>query len=337
MMAHILLTYRLPARGLDVLAGAFGERPQTPQRTPRMDQAELLEKIGDADALLCSPHSSIDAKLLAKASKLRVISTYSVGYDHIDVVEATRRGIYVTHTPDVLSGAVADLAWGLMLAASRHIVSGDRYVREGRWKADSDLRFMIGHDFSDKTLGVVGLGRIGTEIARRGKGFGMKVLYFSLNRKQELEGELGAERADLTRLLSEADYISISLSLSKETRGLIGAKELACMKSSAVIVNTSRGAIIDEHALAIALKENRIGGAGLDVFEREPLPSDSPLLKLENVVLIPHVASATVETRDRMAILAAQNIVDVLSGRLPRALLNREVLKVRPLEQVRLI
>ncbi|MGA1975205.1 MAG: D-glycerate dehydrogenase [Conexivisphaerales archaeon] len=337
MRPRVLSTYRLPAPGLDKLEEALGERPSIPENAPRMGRAELLEKIDGADALLCSPHDRIDAELFGRARRLRVVSTYSVGFDHIDVAEATRRGIYVTHTPDVLSGAVADIAWGLLLAASRHIVIGDRYVREGMWKPDSDLSFMIGHDFHDKTLGIVGFGRIGAEIARRGKGFGMKILYFSRDRKPALEAELGAERADLHRLLSESDYVSVSLSLSDTTRGMIGERELSLMRRTAILVNTSRGAVIDESALAAALEEKRIAGAGLDVFEREPLPKDSPLLGLDSVVLLPHAASATVETRNRMAILAAQNIIDVLSGRLPRALLNGEVQAVRSLAAVRMI
>jgi phosphoglycerate dehydrogenase-like enzyme len=196
---------------------------------------------------------------------------------------------------------------------------------------------MIGHDFQDKTLGVVGFGRIGAEVARRGKGFGMKILYFSRDRKPALEAELGAERADLHRLLSESDYVSVSLSLNDTTRGMIGERELSFMRRTAILVNTSRGAVIDESALAAALEEKRIAGAGLDVFEIEPLPKDSPLLGFDNVVLLPHAASATVETRDRMAILAAQNIVDVLSGRLPKALVNGEVQAVRSLTAVQMI
>jgi glyoxylate reductase len=322
---------------LDKLEEALGERPPIPENAPRMGRAELLEKVDGADALLCSPHDRIDAEVFNRAGRLRVVSTFSVGFDHIDVAEATRRGIYVTHTPDVLSGAVADIAWGLLLAASRHIVTGDRYVREGLWKPDSNLSFMIGHDFQGKTLGIVGLGRIGTEVARRGKGFGMKILYFSRSRKQTLEAELGAERVDLDELLSGSDYVSVSLALNDMSRRIIGQRELSLMRKTAILVNTSRGAVIDESALAAALKDGRIAGAGLDVFEREPLSRDSPLLGLDNIVLLPHVASATVETRNRMAILAAQNIIDILSGRLPRALVNAEVQTIRPLANIRMI
>jgi glyoxylate reductase len=322
---------------LDKLEAALGERPGIPRSVPRMGRTELLEKIDGADALVCSPHDRIDVELFNRTRRLRVVSTFSVGYDHIDVPEATRRGIYVTHTPDVLSGAVADIAWGLFLSASRHIAVGDRYVRERLWKPDSDLSFMIGHDFHDKTLGVVGFGRIGAEVARRGKGFGMHILYSSRDRKPALEAELGAERVDLHRLLSESDYISVSLALNNATRGMIGEREFSLMRKTAILVNTSRGAIIDESALAATLKERRIAGAGLDVFEKEPLPRDSPLLRLDNVVLLPHVASATVETRDRMAILVAQNIIDVLSGRLPKALVNGEVQAVRSLAAVQML
>ncbi len=337
MRPNVLLTYRLPAAGLSRLAAALGETPAVPEHAPRMKRSELLEKIADADALLCSPHTRVDSELLAQARRLRVVSTYSVGFDHIDVAEATRLGIYVTHTPGVLSGAVADIAWGLLLATSRHIVTGDRFVRERLWKSESDLGFMIGHDFQGMTLGVVGFGRIGVEVARRGKGFGMRILYYSRARKPPMETELGAERADLPKLLNEADYISINLPLTRETRHMIGKRELSMMKKTAILVNTSRGAIIDETALAATLKAGKIAGAGLDVFEIEPLPQDSPLLGLDNVVLLPHVASATVETRDKMAILAAQNIIDVLGGRLPQALLNGDVVKVRPLSAVKMI
>ena len=337
MKPKVLLTFRLPQAGLNRLALTLGEAPAVPTRFPRMGREEILEGIGVADALLCNPYCKVDSELLARAEKLKVVSTFSVGYDHIDIPEATRLGVYVTHTPDVLSGAVADVAWGLLLAASRHMVAGDRYVRDGHWKTDSDLGFMMGHDFYGMTLGIVGAGRIGAEVAKRGRGFGMRILYYSRHRKHALEAELGAERADLSKVLSGSDYVSVSLSLSKETHHMIGQKELSLMKRSAVLVNTSRGAVIDEAALIAALKERRIAGAGLDVFEVEPLPLDSPFLSLDNVVLLPHSASATAETRDRMAVLAAQNLIDVLRGKRPKALLNAGVLSVRPLRSIKML
>jgi glyoxylate reductase len=333
----VFLTRHLPSAGMAKLEAVAEIAPKDQSLNRHVTRGELMRGVKDADALVCYPRDKIDLELLSNARRLKVISTYSVGYDHIDIIEATKRGIYITYTPDVLSGAVADLTWALMLAISRHIIDGDQFVRRGSWSFDSDLRFLMGHDFRGKTLGILGLGRIGAEVARRGRGFGMKMIYFSRRRKRNLENELGIGRVSFDKLLAESDYLSINLSLNEATHHIIGREQLAKMKKTAIIVNTSRGAVIDENALVEALRRGSLAGAGLDVFEVEPLPKDSPLLLMSNVVLLPHIASATVETRDKMAELVADNVIDVLSGRMPKALLNRDVLLMKPLNQTRMM
>jgi glyoxylate reductase len=281
----------------------------------------LLQEVRGRAGLLPLLTDRIDAEVLEAAGPgLRVVANYAVGYDNVDVEGCTRRGIVVTNTPDVLTAATADLTWSLILAASRRIVEGDRWIRAGRpwaWAPG----FMLGHGVSGSTLGVVGFGRIGQAVAARAGPFDMPVRYTSRTRRPDAEGALGAEHRDLETLLEEADVVSIHCSLTEETRHLIGAEELKRMKDTAVLVNTARGPIVDEAALAEALGGGEIFAAGLDVYEEEPAVHPA-LLELENVVLAPHLGSATVETRRAMGMLAAENLVAVLRGKRPATPVN---------------
>ena len=256
--------------------------------------------------------------LLRQHPNLKVISNFAVGYDNIDISEATRRGIPVGYTPGVLSETTADLAFALLMAAARRVAEADRYVRNGRWTVARQPFLMYGQDIHHATLGIVGMGQIGAEVARRGKGFQMRILYNNRHRREDLEKELGAEYVSLPVLLSSSDFVSLHAPLNESTRRLIGRDELALMKPTAILINTARGQIIDQQALYEALKSGKIRGAGLDVVEIEPIPPDDPILKLDNVVFSPHVGSATKATRDRMAKLAAENLIAGLEGqRLP--------------------
>ncbi|MFN3484082.1 MAG: 2-hydroxyacid dehydrogenase [Planctomycetota bacterium] len=257
----------------------------------------------------------VDETLLSRLPRLRAVCNVAVGYDNIDVPAATRYGVWVTNTPEVLTDATADLAWALLLAAARRVAEGDRFVRAGRWKR-WDWTMLRGVDVHGKTLGIVGAGRIGQAVGRRAVGFSMRVLYTSRERKTAFERETGARRVPLDRLLRESDFVSIHVALTPETRGLIGARELGLMKRTAILVNTARGPIVDEEALARALASGRIRAAGLDVFEREPAVHPR-LLKLENAVLCPHIGSATDETRRAMYETALRNLAAILSGRRP--------------------
>lgn len=280
-------------------------------------QAELL----DADGLYCLLTDEIDKLLLDGAPKLRAVSNMAVGYNNIDVAEAQRRGIAVTNTPGILDETTADLTFALLMAAGRRVVEAADLVRNGGWKTWSPL-FMTGLDIHRSTLGIIGLGRIGQAVARRAAGFDMRVLYCGRSRKVEAERELGLEYAALDDLLKQSDFVCVMTPLTKETRHMIGARELALMKRSAVLINTARGGIVDEQALYEALKSGAIRAAGLDVFEQEPVPPDHPLLSLPNVTALPHIGSASVRTRTRMAELAADNLLTALSGGTPEHLVT---------------
>jgi glyoxylate reductase len=267
----------------------------------------------------------IDEALLDRVPKLQVVSNVAVGYDNVDVPACTRRGVMLTNTPDVLTDATADLAWALLLGAARRVAEGDRYVRAGKFKR-WDFYLMRGMDFRGKTLGILGGGRIGQATARRGLGFGMKILYASREAKPEFERECGARRVDMGELLRESDFVSVHVPLSKATVHLIGAKELALLKPTAVFVNTARGPVVDEAALVKVLKAGKIFAAGLDVYEKEPAVHPG-LLKLDNVVLLPHVGSATEGARLGMVETAHRNCLAALRGERPPNLVNRDVTK----------
>ncbi len=328
MRPRVFVTREIPERGLSKIREHFEVDLWTDEAPPPKDV--IIERVRDVDALVSLLTDPIDAEVFDAAPKLRIVSQYAVGYDNIDVKEATKRGIYVTNTPGVLTETVADFTFALMLAVARRVVEADKYVREGRWKVAWHPLMMLGSDVYGRTLGIVGMGRIGSAVARRAKGFGMRILYYDSVRREELERELGAEFVDLDRLLEESDYVSLHVPLTPETYHLIGEEQLRKMKPTAFLINTARGKVVDQKALYRALKEGWIAGAGLDVFEQEPIPPDDPLLKLDNVVLAPHAASASHETRSRMAEMVAENLIAFLNGKVPPNLVNKEVVNVRP-------
>ncbi|MNW53621.1 Glyoxylate/hydroxypyruvate reductase B [compost metagenome] len=276
----------------------------------------LLASLKDAEGLLTSG-GKIDAELLEHAPLLKAVSTISVGYNNFDLEAMKARGIIGTNTPEVLNDTVADLVMALILSAARRVTELDRYVKDGLWKQGDD-EVLFGLDVHHKTLGIIGMGEIGEAVARRGKwGFGMNVLYHNRNRKADAEQALGAEYRDLDDLLQESDFIVLMTPLTPATRHMIGKREFSLMKPTAIFINASRGATVDESALISALHNRSIFGAGLDVFDFEPVLPDNPLLKMPNVVALPHIGSATKQTRYDMAMLAAQNLVDALYGRTP--------------------
>lgn len=281
---------------------------------------------------------TIDKEVLAAEPRLKIVSSMSVGFNHIDVEEATRRGIYVTYTPGVLTEATADFTWALLMAAARRIVEGDRYVRRGKWRLAWSPTMFLGEDVWGKTLGVIGLGRIGMAIATRARGFSMKVLYYDPVRvSTEKEQELSITYASLEQLLRESDYVTIHVPLTEDTRHMINQARLRMMKPSSYLVNTSRGPVVDERALIKALRQKWIAGAAIDVWEEEPTSRDNPLLHFDNLIGTPHIASATINARVKMSELAANNLIAVLKGEMPPHLVNKEVLETRPLSSVKLI
>ncbi|MCE4612765.1 MAG: NAD(P)-binding domain-containing protein [Desulfurococcales archaeon] len=292
----------------------------------------LRAKARDADALATLLTDRIDCDLISSSPRLHIIAQYAVGYDNIDVECATRHGVYVTNTPGVLTEATAELTWALIFAVARRIVEADNFVRWGEWwrlRTGWHPKMMLGVELRGKTLGVIGMGRIGYRVAEIGKALGMKIVYYSRRRKPEAEESLGAEYRSLEDLLRVSDVITVHVPLTKETKYLLNRDKLKLVKKGAIIVNTSRGAIIDTEALMEALREGRIAGAGLDVFEEEPIEPNHPLTAFKNVVLAPHIGSATYETRHKMAELVAENLIMFYMGEKPKTLVNEEVLKVR--------
>jgi len=290
-------------------------------------RAEMLAGVAGADALLCLLTERIDAELLDAAPRLRVVANFAVGFDNIDVPAATARGIVVTTTPDVLTEATADLAWALILGAARRVGEGDALVRSGGWTAFSPM-LLLGAPVAGRTLGIVGMGAIGSAVARRARGFAMTVIYASPRPNVAAEAETGAERVPLDELLARSDIVSLHAPLHTDSRHLIDADALAAMKSSAVLVNTARGALVDEAALVAALRDGTIAAAGLDVYEDEPALSPG-LAELPNTLLLPHIGSATTEARAAMVRLCCDNITAVLDGRRPLTPRNPEVLSDR--------
>jgi phosphogluconate 2-dehydrogenase len=287
-------------------------------------QPDFLVALEKAQGLI-GMYGRIDAAFIARAPKLQALATVSVGYDAIDVEALNTRGILLCNTPDVLTETTADTAFMLVLGAARRVAELSQWLRNGQWKRPVGAE-QYGVDVHGKTLGIVGLGRIGSAVARRAAlGFGMRVLYTARSPKVEAERELGAQRRELDTLLCESDFVCVLAPLTAQTRHLIGARELALMKPSAFLVNAARGAVVDEQALIEALQQRRIAGAGLDVFEQEPLPPQSPLLAMPNVLALPHIGSATWETRRAMELCAANNLIDALAGRRPQYLVNPQV------------
>lgn len=291
----------------------------------KIPRAELLRRVADRDALICLLTEKIDDELLAAAPRLQIVSTVSVGYDHIDVPACTRRKVMVTNTPGVLDETTADLAWALLMAIARRVVEGDAWMRTGEWPG-WELDQLLGGDVHGKTLGVVGFGRIGRGVARRSLGFQMKVLYHDRSHAPtEVERELRAEFVPLDRLLRESDFVTLHVPLSAETRHLISSAALEQMKRTAYLINTSRGPVVDEAALVRALEDKKIAGAALDVYENEP-KAHPGLLARRDVILAPHIGSASIDTRTKMAVMAATNAAEFFAGRRPPNALNADAL-----------
>ena len=313
MAPVVFVTRPLPAPGIDLLVELGFEVRANDQDRP-LQRAELIAGVEGADALLCMLSDRIDGEVLDAAPLLRVVSNYAVGFDNIDVAAARQRGIEVTTTPGVLTDATADLAWALLLSAARNLGAGERLVRAGEWTGWAPTQ-LLGEPLRHQTLGIVGMGAIGQAVARRAQGFGMNVVYF--NRKQvspEIETSLGAEFVSLDDLLRRSDFISLHAPLNDQSRHMFDARAFRLMKSTAVLVNTGRGALIDEAELVNVLRERQIAAAGLDVYEFEPKITEG-LLTLDNVVLAPHLGSASTLARGDMVRLCCENIVEVLAGR----------------------
>jgi glyoxylate reductase len=292
-----------------------------PERPPR---EEVLRRLRDKEGMVCLLTEKVNDELLRAAPKLRIAANVAVGFDNIDVAACTKRGVVATNTPGVLDETTADFAWTLLMAVARRLGEGEALARSGNWKG-WDLDQLVGADVWGKTLGVIGFGRIGRAVAQRASGFQMKVIYTDAVRAPaEMEKELGVEFREMNALLAESDFISVHVPLLPETRGLMNAPKFYRMKPTAFLINTSRGPVVDEAALVAALESGKIAGAGLDVYENEPFIH--PGLKRANVVLAPHIASASLETRTKMACMAAENVVALFKGQRPANMLNPEVL-----------
>ncbi len=306
----LYITRLLPQPVLDAIPRHYHILTEPADRPPTAE--ELRRRFTEADAVICTLTDRIDASLLSHATRLKIIANYAVGYNNIDVPAATQRGITITNTPDVLTDATADLTWAVLLALARHIVKGDTWIRTGNWPGWTPTQ-LLGADVSGKTLGIVGMGRIGQAVAQRASGFRMSVIYAGRHRVPAPSGVMW-EWQPLEAVLAKSDFLSLHVPLTDTTRHLIGRRELTLMKPTAYLINTSRGPVIDEAALVSALEAQTIAGAGLDVYEREPMVS-AGLIALPNVVLLPHLGSATLETRVRMGLICLDNIVAVLGGR----------------------
>jgi len=325
MSFNVYVTRRIPDAGLEIVEKHCGKYDMNPEDRVLV-RDELLEGVRGRDGVLCLLTDTIDADVFEAAGpQCKVFANYAVGSNNIDVEEATRRGIVVTNTPGVLTDATADLAWALLFSMARRIVESDKFMRTGKWTGWGPMQF-LGADITGRTLGIVGAGRIGSAMAKKSRGFEMKVLYYDTVPNAELEKALGARRVELDELLAESDFVSVHVPLLPETTHLIDAAALKKMKKTAILINSSRGPVVEEKALREALKNGTIAGAGLDVYEKEPI-AEPGLEKLDNVVMIPHLGSATKATRSKMAELAANNLVAALKGETPPNCINPEALK----------
>ena len=315
-MIKVLLTRKLHDFALKELKKSFSVEVHS-GKIP-MPKKLLLQKIKDKDGLICFPYDVVDKDVINSAKKLRAISTFSVGYDQIDVKAAKRKKIRIGYTPEVLTEATADLTFSLILDLLRRVTEGDRIIRKGGWKQIYGAYDYVGVDLADKTLGILGLGRIGQAVAKRASGFGMKVIYHNRNRaSRKIESSTSAKFKSMNDLLKKSDIVSIHVPYTKQTHQLVDMKFLKKMKKSGYLVNTARGKIINEKNLVSALKKKIISGAALDVFEFEPIGKEHPLTKIQNVVLAPHIGSSTIETRKKMAELTVKNLKLALSGKKP--------------------
>lgn len=309
----VFVTRKIPGTAIEMLREHFNVIVNEEDRP--LERDELLKGVEDVQGVLCQLTDKIDDEVFEAAKSAEIFANYAVGYNNIDVKAAEKRNVIITNTPDVLTNTTAELAWALLFTVSRRIVEADKYTREGKfkmWKPE----LLLGTDISGKTLGIIGAGRIGKAFAAMSRGFNMKVLYYNRSRDEEFERELGATYVSMEELIQEADVISLHIPLTEDTKYLIGEKELNLMKKTAILINTARGPVVDEKALVRALKNKTIAAAGLDVFENEPALEEG-LIELDNVVVVPHIGSATKETREKMGIMAAKNIINVLTGEEP--------------------
>jgi glyoxylate reductase len=321
-MSKVFVSRLIPERGLNKINAATDTEVWNSDMPPPADV--LLDKAKDCDGLLSLLTDKIDGDFMDACPRLKVIANLAVGFDNIDIPAATERGVIVGNTPGVLTDTTADFAWTLLMAAARRLNEGERYVRDGKWETWGPL-LLRGQDIHHATLGLVGLGRIGSEMARRAQGFSMQVLYHDVVRREDLEQSMGIRHVDMDTLLNESDFVSVHVPLFKETYHLINDAAFAKMKNSAVLVNSARGPIVDPKALYDALSTGQIFAAGLDVTEPEPITMDDPLLTLENCVIAPHIASGSVETREQMSDVAAENILAGLAGKQGPAIVNPDV------------
>ena len=318
----VFVTRGLPGGAVDLLAQHTDRLVWEEELPP--PRRELLRQATRCHGLITLLTDRVDDELLEGAPHLVAVSNMATGFDNIDIAAASRRSVLVTRTPGVLSETTADFAFALLLAAARRVTEAERYVRAGRWKTWGPST-LLGRDVFGATLGIVGLGGVGTEVAKRARGFGMRIMYHDRARKPALERRYGLAFLPLENLLRESDFVTLHAALTPQTRGLIGRRELELMKETAILVNTGRGPLVDQEALHAALKSGRIAGAAVDVTDPEPISADDPLLALDNLVIAPHIASASVATRGRMAMLAAENLLAALAGRMPKDTVNREI------------
>lgn len=316
----VYITRRIPAEIVEKISMTCEVLMWGEEDCP-VPREELERNISSVHGLFCLLTDPIDRALLEKATNLKIISNMAVGYNNIDVNAATEKGIIVTNTPDVLTETTADLTFALLMSTARRIVEAEKFLKDGKWQTWSPM-LLTGQDIFGATLGIIGLGRIGEAVAKRAQGFNMKILYHNRSRKEELEKKLGVTYVDLETLLTESDYICVLTPLTEETMNLIDQQELALMKKSAILINTSRGGVVNEVALYESLTSGGIFAAGLDVFKEEPVPLTHPLLTLPNVVALPHIGSASGKTRMKMALMAATNLLDGVEGRVPKNKIN---------------
>jgi glyoxylate reductase len=326
MKKKVYVTRLIPEPALSILSKecdiTVNKKPNPPTKK------EILSNISGMDAILCTLSDTIDREIMdAAGPNLKVISSYSTGYDHIDIEEANRRGIYVAYTSDILTESTADLTFALILSLARRVVEADKFVRKKLWKYGWMPKLFLGSDVNGMKLGIFGLGRIGSAVARRAKGFNMKILYHNRHRIINQLDDPIANYVDINKLLKESDFLSIHANLNKHSFHFFNEAKFKKMKNTAFIINTSRGQIIDQRALIKALRNRWIAGAGLDVYEKEPICSSNALLRMNNVIILPHIGSATYQTRSKMARVAAENLLNILNGIEPLYLVNPQILK----------
>lgn len=325
--ARVFVTRRMLPEALELIA-AEADLEVWPEEHPPSPQ-QLRGKVAVVQGVLTNIMDRVDTLLLEAAPELKVVSQLGVGVDHIDVARATRQGILVGNTPGVLVGATADLAFALLMSAARRVGESERWLRDGKWIMAFHPMFWLGADIHQATLGIIGLGQIGLEMAKRGRGFDMHVLYYSRTRKPELEARYGLEYADRAELLRSADFVSLHVPLTPETHHYIAEEELRLMKPTAILINVARGPVVDSSALYSALKEGWIRAAAMDVTDPEPMLPDDPLLTLENLVVTPHIGSASEESRRQMCLMAARNLLAGIKGRRLEHCVNEELYQLK--------